>query len=66
MRTNIDIDDELVKEAMKILNVRTKKEAVELGLRMVRERAARDSMRSLRGKVEMFPEDGSQAKVISK
>ncbi len=66
MRTNIDIDDKLVKEAMKILRVRTKKEAVEIGLRMIRERAARDSMRSLQGKVEMFPANDSQARTVSK
>ena len=32
-RTNIDIDDELVAEAMRKYNLRTKREAVELALR---------------------------------
>lgn len=66
MRTNIDIDDKLIKEAMEILQVKTKKEAVEVSLRMVKERAARDSMLHLRGKVEMFPATEDRAEVISK
>ncbi len=32
-RTNIDIDDELVAQAMKLYGLRTKKEAVDLALR---------------------------------
>jgi len=32
MRTNIDLDDELVKEAMNVTGVRTKKEVVHLAL----------------------------------
>ena len=32
-RTNIDIDDELVAEAMRKYNLRTKREAVDLALR---------------------------------
>lgn len=35
MKTNIDIDDELVKDAMKALGVKTKKEAVEAGLKEI-------------------------------
>ena len=34
-RTNIDIDDELIAEAMRKLGVRTKREAVDLALRRV-------------------------------
>lgn len=33
MRTNIDIDDALLAEAMKLTGVRTKREAVEIALR---------------------------------
>jgi len=32
-RTNIDLDDELVEQAMRIYGLRTKKEAVDLALR---------------------------------
>lgn len=33
MRTNIVIDDELMKEALELTGLKTKKEAVELGLK---------------------------------
>ena len=33
MRTNIVLDDKLVKEAMKLANVKTKREAVDIALR---------------------------------
>jgi len=33
MRTNIDINDELMNDTLKVTGLRTKKEAVELGLR---------------------------------
>ncbi len=33
MRTNIEIDDKLMNEVLKITGARTKKEAVELGLK---------------------------------
>lgn len=33
MRTNIDIDDELMADAMKVTGAKTKKEAVEIALR---------------------------------
>ena len=33
MRTNIVLDEKLVKEAMKLANVKTKREAVEVALR---------------------------------
>ena len=33
MKTTIVINDELLKEAMKVINARTKKEAIEAGLR---------------------------------
>ena len=51
MRTNIDIDDRLMKQAMKSSGARTKRAAVEAGLRLlvrVREQAA---IRRLRGKI---------------
>lgn len=67
MRTNIEIDEKLISKAMKALKVKTKKEAVETALRMVTEREARDNMRKLRGKVEMFSDnEGNATKIISK
>ena len=36
MRTNIEIDDKLMKDALRATGAKTKKEAVELGLRAAR------------------------------
>ena len=55
MRTNIEIDDALMKEAMQALGVRTKKEAVEIGLKLAKERAARQDMQKMRGQVDFWP-----------
>ena len=66
MRINIDIDNDLICDAMKILNVKTKKEAVELALRKVQEEAARQDIRKMRGKVKLWPEYGQGARFISK
>lgn len=52
MRTNINIDDDLLEKAMKISKAKTKKEAVERGLEALIKQAAREDMRQLRGKVK--------------
>ena len=54
MRTNIDIDDELLTEAMKIHEGKTKKAVVEEGLRMLLKLNAQTGIRKLRGKVEFY------------
>ena len=51
MRTNIDIDDQLMTQAMRLSGARTKKAAVEAGLRLLAEVHAQVSIRKLRGKV---------------
>jgi Arc/MetJ family transcription regulator len=51
MRTNIDIDDNLMQQAMKATGASTKKAAVEMALRQVLELQAQQSIRKLRGKV---------------
>jgi Arc/MetJ family transcription regulator len=49
-RTNIELDEDLVREVMSRLNVRTKREAVHLALqRVVRPLPTPDELRSLRG-----------------
>ncbi|HEY2763242.1 MAG TPA: type II toxin-antitoxin system VapB family antitoxin [Pseudonocardiaceae bacterium] len=49
-RTNIDIDDDLIAEAMRRLGVKTKREAVELALRRVAgPRLTRDDLDAVRG-----------------
>ena len=52
MRTNIDIDDRLMSQAMRRSGARTKKATVEAGLRLLAETHAQSSIRRLRGKVQ--------------
>jgi Arc/MetJ family transcription regulator len=49
MRTNIDIDDKLMEAAMSAGNFKTKREAVEEGLRMIKRRKAYDALLAARG-----------------
>lgn len=51
MRTNIDIDERLMRQAMQRSGARTKRAAVEAGLRLLAETHAQGSIRRLRGKV---------------
>jgi Arc/MetJ family transcription regulator len=51
MRTNIVIDDALMAEAMKSARVRTKREAVELGLRTLIRLNRQRNIRNYRGKL---------------
>ena len=52
MRTNIVIDDKLMAQALKASGARTKKEAVELGLKMLLQLKRQSEVRRLQGKVE--------------
>lgn len=51
MRTNIVIEDALMDEALKVTGVRTKREAVELGLRTLVRLRRQEDIRQLRGKI---------------
>ena len=51
LRTNIEIDDRLMRQAMRHSGARTKKAAVEAGLRLLAETHAQGSIHNLRGKV---------------
>jgi Arc/MetJ family transcription regulator len=51
MRTNIDIDDRLMRQAMKSSRSRTKRAAVEAGLRLLVQTRAQSKIRRLRGKI---------------
>lgn len=51
MRTNIDIDDRLIRQAMKCSGSRTKRAAVEAGLRLLVQTRAQAGIRRLRGKI---------------
>ena len=52
MRTNIDIDDRLMSDALKAGGYRTKREAVEQGLRWIVRMRAQEDLMSLRGKID--------------
>jgi len=52
MRTNIVIDDKLMADALKATGAKTKKEAVELGLRTLLQMSRQAEVRRLRGKVQ--------------
>jgi Arc/MetJ family transcription regulator len=51
MRTNIEIDDKLMKQAMKAASAKTKKETVDEALRLLVQLRAQAGIRKLRGKV---------------
>jgi len=52
MRTNIVIDDQLMADALKATGLDTKKEAVELGLKMLVRLNKQQEIRKLRGKLK--------------
>jgi Arc/MetJ family transcription regulator len=52
MRTNIVIDDKLMAAALKATGIRTKREAVEEGLRTLVRLKQQTELRRLRGKYE--------------
>jgi Arc/MetJ family transcription regulator len=51
MRTNIVIDDQLMADALNAAGLKTKKEAVELGLKLLVKRNQQQAIRELRGKL---------------
>lgn len=51
MRTNIVIDDKLMKETLRVTGLKTKREAVELGLRTLLNLRQQEQIRRLRGKL---------------
>ena len=52
MRTNIVIDDQLMAEALKATGLRTKKEVVEQGLKLLVRINQQQEIRKLRGKLK--------------
>ncbi len=51
MRTNIVIDDKLMRDALRTTGLKTKREAVELGLQTLVRLKAQEEIRKLRGKL---------------
>jgi Arc/MetJ family transcription regulator len=52
MRTNIEIDDQLMKRAMRCAKTRTKRATVEAGLRLLVQLKKQEGIRRLRGKIK--------------
>ena len=52
MRTNIVIDDELMQQALKLTGLKTKKEAVELGLKTIIRLKKQEKIKRYRGKLQ--------------
>ena len=51
MRTNIEIDDELLQQALRVSGLKTKRAVVEAGLRMLLRLKRQEDVLSLAGKV---------------
>jgi Arc/MetJ family transcription regulator len=51
MRTNIEIDDKLMADTLRVTGVKTKREAVELGLRTLLRLRQQEEIRRFRGKL---------------
>jgi Arc/MetJ family transcription regulator len=52
MRTNIVIDDKLMRDTLRATGLKTKREAVELGLRTLLTLRKQGAIRQLRGKLD--------------
>ena len=52
MRTNIEIDDQLMKEAKELSGLKTKKEIVEKGLELLVQLNKQSKIREFRGKLK--------------
>ncbi len=52
MRTNIVIDDDLIDDAIKLTGAKTKREAVELGLKALIALKKQENIRKFRGKLK--------------
>jgi Arc/MetJ family transcription regulator len=65
MRTNIDINDDLMAAAMAAGGFKTKREAVEEGLRLVSRRKVYDGLLALRGQLQWDDSDAGWAQTKS-
>jgi Arc/MetJ family transcription regulator len=52
MRTNIVIDDKLMRDTLRATGVKTKREVVELGLRALLKLRQQEEIRGFRGKLD--------------
>ena len=54
-RTNVVIDDDLLRQVFELTNIKTKREAVDRGLRELIRQAAMNQLLDMEGKVEFWP-----------
>ncbi|MHC4270462.1 MAG: type II toxin-antitoxin system VapB family antitoxin [Planctomycetota bacterium] len=52
MRTNVVIDDQLMNNAQKLSGLRTKKDTIEAGLKLLVELKQQEKVKSFRGKLK--------------
>jgi len=52
MRTNIEIDDKLKNDTLKLTGIKTKREAVELGLKTLLRLRKQEQIKQFRGKLD--------------
>ena len=52
MRTNIEIDDKLMNDTLKFTGLKTKREAVELGLKTLLRLRKQEQIKRFRGKLD--------------
>ena len=52
MRTNIVIDDQLMNQVLRLTGLKTKREAVELGLKTLIRLASQEKIKAFKGKLE--------------
>ncbi|HDZ61785.1 MAG TPA: type II toxin-antitoxin system VapB family antitoxin [Nitrospirae bacterium] len=52
MRTNVVIDDDLMKSALKLSGLRTKKDAIEIGLKLLVKFNRQAKIRDFRGRLK--------------
>lgn len=52
MRTNVVIDDRLMSKALEASGYRTKRSAIEAGLKLLAQRGSQDRLLRLRGRVQ--------------
>ncbi|MCM2329164.1 MAG: type II toxin-antitoxin system VapB family antitoxin [Lysobacter sp.] len=59
MRTNIVIDDKLMRDTLRATGAKTKREVVELGLRTLLRLRRQEEIRGLRGKLDWLGDLGA-------
>lgn len=51
MRTNVEIDDNLMTEALRLTKIATKKQVIETALKELIKKSLREELRQMRGKI---------------